>query len=499
MSSVIRQPPVRAFEILDFSGGWNCADAASQVKPNESPDCMNVTLAEHGGLVMRLGLQRVNGSALAGVLTNLYYSKVLALYFFQVGATLYRTTDFGSASSVATLSTGGRLAFVDFLNKMVAVHPVDGVFTYDGTTWTNTTATVKGTCAAVWQNKVFVGDSKRLWWSEPSNVAFGFDTVNDFNDIREVDDEAITALGVGQGMDSEGRPGLLLWKADSFYRVNSATTGQYTTLDVKAGAAGPLAVTSLFGKVAFVNRHGIFATDGINPPELVSANIDPLFTEEQVNLSALGGAAAGVYRDRMAFSIPFGEGQATNNLTLEYHPLDGWITPHDFGFACATSTPTGKLYTASPTAAYVRETFKGGNDESVPITARYQTAWFVIENNYYCQMQRARVGGSGSPDLFVRADYTLGQGDLYAAELFGDAFAWNEFTWNDGSLWGPLVYEQYQDFWALGPARAVSFVFEETSSSVASGPNLLRDGAAPEIGAFSIYSIVIDYVRLGLA
>ncbi|MCR4339997.1 MAG: hypothetical protein NUW01_08935, partial [Gemmatimonadaceae bacterium] len=369
MAQTMKLPPVSAFEAQDFSGGLNLRDAPSKLEPGDSPDCMNITLDERGGGAKRLGLLRMNASALAGVPKNLFYSSALSVNIIQIGASLYKTSDWVTVTAFATFTTSARAGLCDFNGKLVAVHPVDGVFDYDGTTWSSRNATVKGTTIAPWQNKLWVaGDGARVWWSNAGSSAT-WTTASDFNDLREKDNKACTAIGIGQGMDVAGRPGLLVFKEDSTYRINSSSTGSYTTIDSRAGCSGPLALVSLFGYTLAFNKSGIYRCDG-NTMELASSKLEPLFDKAQINLTYLPDVVAGVFQDRAVFSFPFGSAQTTNNRTLEYHPLDGWIVPHDFGASGYTIDSTGKLLSASPTAAYVRETFRGGDDEGSDITTR---------------------------------------------------------------------------------------------------------------------------------
>jgi hypothetical protein len=224
---------------------------------------MNITLDERGGIVKRLGRSKLNtGGALPGTPSNVFFWKSAGVTIFQIGTTVYKTSNlFGAWSSIATLTTTERMAFTDFNGKLVGVHPTDGVFTYDGTTWTLATAAVRGTCIASWQNKVWVagdpraGNASVVWWSNAGNPAV-WTTGTDFNALREKDDAPITALGLGQGMDVAGRPGLLVFKEESAYRINSSSTGAYTTIDGSAGAAGALAVRRSTGSRASSTSSG---------------------------------------------------------------------------------------------------------------------------------------------------------------------------------------------------------------------------------------------------
>src|SRR5262245_30475105 len=55
----LNQPGMSVAKFVDYSGGLNKRDAPSELQENESPDCMNFTLDERGGLVKRLGYEVV--------------------------------------------------------------------------------------------------------------------------------------------------------------------------------------------------------------------------------------------------------------------------------------------------------------------------------------------------------------------------------------------------------------------------------------------------------
>jgi hypothetical protein len=513
MASVPSQRQLRSLRELnltDFSGGLNLRDAYSELRSNETPDCMNVTLDERGGVVKRLGYTLLSGS-LPAAPTNIFYWKTGQVTILQIGPKLYKTSAFAAFTEITlgggnAFTTSAKAQFVDFLGKLVYVHPVDGVFNSDGVTATLSTAAVKGTCIAAWQNKLWVGgDSSnptRLWAGNAGSYTT-FTTATDWVDIREQDDAIITALGNGQGMDVIGRSGLLVFKSRSTYRVNSsnATTGfTYTTLDTKAGAAGPNAVAAYNGRVAAFSEAGIYMTDGVTAMVPVSEKLSPLFQPTSINYSALSGVAAGVYRDRIFFSFPFGAAQTTNNRTLEFHPLLGWIVPHDF--AMKNYTTYGKnsdvLYGIPSSGTSAFQMFSSGADNGAAITARFQTNWFEPTGGNQVRLRRLRVAGRGLFNLYVKTDYSTGQGLLANVDITGNAFTWNSFTWNvSTSVWGPATYEGYQDFFSLGNGKSVSFKFTETGSTSSTAPSLLGDGVALEVGSFACYGVQLEYVGLG--
>lgn len=500
-------PSLRSLILNDFSGGWNPRDAPSELAENESPDCLNITLDERGGVVKRLGLNRLgSGTTLTGAPSNLFYWATGACYIVQDGAVVRKTTDFITFTTLKTYTTSARAAFTDFNGLLVAVHPADRVSHYNNTTWTDLGATSpKGTACATWKNRVWVtGDPDNKGRVHACNSGT-IGTWSDFVDLNELNGEPCTAIGAGQGMDVGGRGGLLVWKAHSQHRIHEsatgATFGANSILHASAGAAGPLAVASgPHGEIAFIGQDGVYITDGVNAGVLASQKLEPLFSSTQLNFSQVDKWCAGIVQDRFVFSLTRGSAQTTNNFSLEYHPGSGWIVPHSFGCAAFTESRLNHslLYGASPTAGKVFQIFTGGTDDAAAISARYHTKWFEPGHGHLCRLRRLRAEGRGNFNLYTKGDYTLGEGTLSQFDSAAGGMLWGSGTWGS-SNWGTELYEEYQDFWSLGVAKSVAFNLTETSSTSALGPKLLGDGVAPEVGSFALYGIMLDYVRLGWA
>jgi len=500
----------------NFSGGWNPRDAPSELADTESPDCINVTLDERGGVVKRLGLVRLgSGTSLVNSPQNIFSWTSAGKFVVQDGAAVKTTTNWVDFTTIHTFTTAERAAFCDFNNFLVSVHPTDKAAGFDGTTWTPVSTSPRGNCIAVWQNKVWIsGDPSapsRVYACAPGDHNVWNITV-DFVDVREKDGLPVTALGAGQGMDISGRPGLLVFKLDSVHRINDSrsnvtgatpTFGQYTTLHNHAGAVGALSVVSTqFGQIVFIGTRGIYVCDGVNAPVLASAKLQPFFDSQEINLAATSKWCAGVYNDRVIFSLTRGAGQTTNNFSLEFHPTMGWFTPHNFGASCFCETigtvaaPDRDLFGGHPTAPKVLNIFHSGADEGVPITARWQSRWFEPAGGYEIRMRRLIIAGRGIFTLYTKTDYALGQGvpSQFASPLLGGI--WGSAIWGQ-DLWGGPQYESYSPFWSLGYGRSVAFELIETSDQATFAPPILKDGSAQEVGNFALYGLKLDYVRLG--
>jgi hypothetical protein len=493
---------------------------SSQIALNESPDCRDIVIDDRGGVGSRLGLERANSSALVGASKQGFYWESGGLFIVQVGAQLYKSSSVSSPSFVTMgathlFTTSAQVGMCDFNGTLVIVHPVDGVFTSDGTTATSRSTTVKGSAIAVWQNKCWVASdtTARVWWSN-INDATVWTTASDFNDIFEVDNLPCTAIGVGAGMDIAGRPGLLVFKRRSFYRINDSGSGSYTTMSTVAGAAGPNAVSDIGGLTAFANDLGIWITDGVGEVSLVSEKIEPLFITGQLEPTdvALAGWAAGRHLDRFVFSLQRA-GATVNDLTLMYHPGHEWIVPHAFGanwFQYVPGSSMTPLWSGHPVNAYVYKTYTGGDDDGTAISAHWKTKFIEANSDAEWQFVRARIKGRAvfGAGLLMRVypDWNL-EGDDHSLidleEPENNTGVWDQGNWDidlfGTGFWdsGASISEFLADVHNLGRGNAMQLRFSASTTGSANKPALLDFGAGPEVGAWNIYGARLDYIPLG--
>jgi hypothetical protein len=251
----------------------------------------------------------------------------------QIGVTVYKAARGGGAwTSFRTASTDKPCAFCDFNGQLVYVHPDDGVRTYTGAADASANTTVKGRTIAVWQNKVWVGSdvSPTVWWSNVNDAAT-WTTATDFNKFREKDDKPIKALFPSSG--------LLVWKQDSFYRVNDSTTGAYQTVDWQLGALSQNAVAAGRGRIYVWTLSGPAKTDGLAPLVPVSDRFRSYFSlaaAVQAPGSTYISAAYDEQRNRIFFAVNKSSNVLPDAL-VEINAASGAITIHQISDADATA------------------------------------------------------------------------------------------------------------------------------------------------------------------
>lgn len=495
----------RLLRVRDFSGGLNLREAPPELAANESPDLWNVTLDERGGVGKRLGYAKVNGTPFSGGLVQaLHYSGILSSYVTQAGSSLY----LGATNTARnTFSTGARVDFTDFNGKVYAIHPVDGIFnTPDGITWTHIASSPVGSSIRPWQNRLICNDAANTTRVNASAIGDGTDWTTGAghgwnNELRENpnDGSGVLCLASASGVDIAGRPGLIACKRDSTYRLYDSSTGAYQTLDPNIGAASAKSVTTSFGRTVILSRQGIFSTDGVSPLVKASARVDPLFAPSALAESQLDLCAAGSFGNRCYFSFPR-FGQTHNDLALEFHAQEGWITAGSNAASCYATyaASTQAFYSGSPTVSgQVYQQLSGGSDDGAAIASWFQSHWFEPSEGFFTRFRSAKALGRGAFDFFIRKDFEVGQGVHRSVAIVPGGYVWGTGVWNTG-VWGPSTYIGYSARMpSLGTGRSVSFRVEETSTLTGTSPSLLGTGTSATVGAWSLAGVDLLYVQLG--
>lgn len=454
----------------EFSGGLNLRDAQSELALDDLAAAYNISLDDRGGANSRLGRSRLY--TLAGnTIMTLFYSKVASLGLIsQSGTKLYTGT-----TLFKTFTTEARCGLADFAGKLCIVHPVDGMFTYDGTTLAAVAAGPKADSLAAWQNKLWANDKSG---THPSRINFSAagdpTTWAGTNDIRDVDDDQIVCVFSGHGQDIKGLPGLLAFKAGSTYRINDSTTAAYTTVDAFVGAASGLAVTALLGRVMVLSGAGVFVTDGVAGLSKISGKLDPLFTDGYL------GTAAGATQRRAYFSVTPEKPANLTPLMLEYDPDSGSFTLNSnyascYAFTLAAAGGLGPvLASGSSIDGRVYNELSGGTDDGTAINAYLQTSFIELHWGLRARLNSARVNARGTFTLSPLYDYDLTQTITRAINV------------PTGSA---TVHGGYQDVYNLGQSKTIAFRAEATTSVATTIPFATPGATTRALGGWGLYGI----------
>lgn len=483
-------PPV--LRVADFSGGLNLRDSPTDMEPKYAPLMWNVTLDEKGGVTARSGYSKWNTSSYGGSPpSNLFYwsgSGALGHSFVQVGASVYQDL---STTPIKTFTTSDRAAFADFAGKVCMLHPVDGLFTWDGAVIAAIGAGPKGNTLAVFQNKLWANDTSGTNYPRVNFSAAGDPTLWPGTiDIREKDTAQVVCLIGTAGTDIVGKPSLIVLKNRSAYRIYDSATGAYTTIDWTAGAASALSAVQANTKVYVLSDQGVFQTDGVGPLQPVSDVLRPLWTPDKLAVSYFDKACAGSIGTKAYFSFPLA-GSTVNNYALELDVTSGAFTANSNAASCYALhlAPTvGKLLFGSPTVnGQLYQLNTGGTDDGANITSKVMTKWIEPNSGMEALLNRVRVNGRGSFTLYPVYDYSTATNYSRTISLSGGS---------------STIHSQYQDIYDLGRGKAFAFYAEATTSTSGEVPfeSAAIGATSRTVGPWAIYSIDInDYAPLGRA
>jgi hypothetical protein len=492
--------------LSDFSGGPNLRDAASELAANELEDAWNVTLDERGGAASRLGYQKRNGTVLGGVsdlIVNDFWSRLAAKWITQSGKSIYLDN---ATSAVHTFTTADCVTFAETDNKIVAAHPVDGIFTSpDGTTWTllaGANVPTKPLCVAAWEAKLWVGLADgTVHWSALGDITTW--NVNDFNPIWTIDQQPIVNLHVGSGQDIQGRPGLLAFKNESVYRINDPATGAYTVVDATNGCGGPKAVIGVGARVCWIGKRGIFwwREDQAQPVN-VSDLLGQLWRDDQLNVSVQAGWCAGRRLNRAYFSLARA-GSSVNDTAFEFHPDQGWLVPRSDAMSCyATSSGANEITSGGAPSAHGQcyQLDTGGTDDGAAISWYLQARWIVLNDGFDAYVWLVRIHGRGSGTVTLRANYEDAGGTETPFSLDQAVPNWDSGTfWDTGTFWQVPVLQTTQAIYSIGRCRQFSLRFSGTSTTTAFATQIFASGQQPVVGAFGLFGLEYLFVPLGLS
>lgn len=435
-----------------------------------------------------------------GLISNLFYWATRDQIVSQQGRQMVLET----GDPFHTWTTSARCGMTEFLGNLLMIHPVDGLKMWDGATVTTPTNAPIGNTCATWQNKLWSGgdpaNPSRLYYSDIGSA--NRTNATQYVDIREKDSALITALGGASGIDISGRPGLLVFKQDSAYRVHDSATGAFTTIDSSQGAGSNIAVINAYGRTFVINTRGIYSTDGLDPLREESSLVENLFSKTQINQGRPDLMAAGRYQDRLFFSFPRAAATA-NNQVLELHPVQGWVVPHTNAAAAYASIVrnVNDLVFASPSlGGKIYNSHKGGTDDGVAITSALMTRWLEPAGGYLCRIRRARFVGNGSFMATVLQDYETA-GSLASLSVVIDSTGATYDAgdlYDDDEMYGPTAFQGIDDHHSIGVVRAMSVLIEETSSLTTTGRPIVAGGVEPEQGAWSLASIKLLAIDLGI-
>lgn len=431
---IIASVGLQRFPLSDFRGGLNTRDGPFALDPNEAQSLMNVTLTRRGILDQRQGKTRFDTSGFPAVAGNradhmrvFYLSNGTKLLMCSIDGDVWSSTN-GGALTLRFNGTAGtvwcfeQLPNVSNADRLWMVNGVDAPQQWDGaaastSAWTTTgtsVVTANPSMLRVYRNRLVMntlvaGTGRKLWYTDigdPSIIG-----ANSFIDIRGPEDdlEDITWLEVIGDY-------LIVFKRRSTWVINDATLASSRRLGAP-GCAGRFMSSVLDDRAYFLDRVGVYSTNGVQAPRYESSKVEP--TIRNMNYAALDKCRLFSARDRRLFvSFPFGSATA-NSRVMEFIPdlraaeerNEGAWTQHDLTVASAcTYRPNNSdaLIAGDSSSAKLHTIFSGTNDDGVAIDAHWLSAWrgFITEEPKE-RLRRLNIEMTGRVQVDVYRDLNL--------------------------------------------------------------------------------------------
>jgi hypothetical protein len=231
----------------------------------------------------------------------------------------------------------------------------------------------------------------------------------------------------GEGQLSDGTP---------TFQVREVVNG--------VGLAAPLAVCAGRDGVYFLNRRGVYRTNG-GDPALVSDKLTPLwtgdpdvyYTGEPINLASLSRCGMTWHMEQVFLAIPTGT-RDYNDRLLVYDTQHGWWTVYDIAASALASfrrINRGELhhgYSTGPQRIGHRA-WAPTSDRGQAITSRWRSGWGDYGSSAEKTIRETRVWGSGAVRVSFSTDFNFAalQRRRRGARPGDDMAGNGDGTWND--------------------------------------------------------------------
>jgi len=266
MKNIVKSVRPNEFVLMEQGFSGIRGDIEDELLPyGMVADIKNLVIDRSTGLLQSVAQPTSLGQVASGEVLSIFVwekddgSKTI---FAQVGTDLYYLSG-TTWISLYTFSDSSTLSYVSgMLDKMYVMHPVDGLYSYDGTTFSSISTAPKGKYITLWYNRLFVGGDLndgtyapyRVRWSNLND--FTTWDANDFVDFRTPENSKITGF-------KPYKQALYVSTASSISAVNLG----FQNYEVYKGDLAPKDnLIALLNGFYFVNDFGLYALDGSDVP-----------------------------------------------------------------------------------------------------------------------------------------------------------------------------------------------------------------------------------------
>jgi hypothetical protein len=240
---------------------------------------------------------------------------------------------------------------------------------------------------------------------------------------------------------------LVVSKHQRTFVVFSPTTLENRVADYEKGCETQFSVVKFDTEIYYITRFGVARYISGAPAEIVSNNIQPLFTPVFLNMARMDQCHGYRVHHRVGWSL-VRSGQTVPDFQIEYYPQyprKPW-TFHRMPAQCWVTWRDAdeRLFFGKVGAPSLMEAFSLGiaKDDGVDFRGTVETTWDNLGDPVNRKYLRAlRIWGEGHVHIQVRKDRRDPVGQMLSAKLNPPNPLWNEGVgdkWSLDDVWGSL-------------------------------------------------------------
>jgi hypothetical protein len=441
---------------IRYGGGADLRSGRAQIPETRGINYLNVVLDEYGGVGKRPGslpLATLGAGAVRTLSQFVWYrDNGIPLHMVHLSdGTVHSSPDLITytqrLSGVSTLDPfcfagGPAIVASTTVDKLYFTNNTNGLYSWDGT------AATAGLVAGI-------GSAKPRWIVLWKDTMWTANEVTNRSMVRgsapgngdSWPATVFVTVGRGDGDQIMGlfpEPNnLIVGKQRRIFGIEDATTTRNRIVDPDKGVESHFSFVTADDGIYFLSRKGICRLQIQAPAEIVSRNIEPLFTQEVINLQRLSQVWGYKYADTIGWTIPEA-GQQVPTIQVAYYP---GLPEKPFcfhrgpwkNFATWRSGTVEKLIAGSTVSNKLLEAMgKTGTDDGVPFQGVVESAPINLNRvDIIKYLAHVSLVGRGKMNVSFKRNYEDVRYRLMSANL-GQVLpdTWNDEDWNEG-IWGP--------------------------------------------------------------
>ena len=436
-------PAYKTFPYKGFGGGLNLRDGVDVVQEDQALDAMNVLFSTRGTVEQRSGYAKLTseeGTNRYDSLSPFYKADGTKQLLAGAGNRLEALSTAGAVVASSTAPTAAPHYFQRFggptAEHVYISNGTDAVRRWTGAAfetpvYTGTTPTGRFVGLSATDNRLVVARfSGATAGNNPSTVRFA-DELNplafgatNYVDLTPGDGEEITGVATWRDL-------VFVFKQSKFFVFYGNSLDDdgdpvfnYRPVDARVGLVAPRAIAVAEQGVYFLDRTGIYFTNG-GQPSRVSDIVEPIFrggvsvyyTGGELNDAAIAQTTMTYHDERLWLSFP-GGASATNNRQLIFDPHEKWWSLADLPAGPMVNFRPGFVeelvfgYAAGTKhlGRYVEGTFTAddmaiGGTGGVAIGSRWRSGWFNYGTAAVKTIRELKIAGTGIVTVGMSRDY----------------------------------------------------------------------------------------------